>query len=150
MNRKIRQMMNKKLLLTLLVFISLSTTISTAYKLNVPKVLLPFHSSKLISFILEAKIENDSNEDLCFVWSSSRPDIVSIAPIYEGKTSKTGGSGENNRNECTSKAIVTAVSKHSQRLTSIILARETSKKTWKLNIMKAYGYIYASRSMAWI
>ncbi len=39
-----------------------------AYKLNVPKVLLPFHSSKLISFVLEAKTETDSNEELCFDW----------------------------------------------------------------------------------
>jgi hypothetical protein len=40
-----------------------------AYKLNVPKVLLPFHSSKLITFMLEAKSETpESSEDLCFVW----------------------------------------------------------------------------------
>ena len=39
-----------------------------AYKLNVPKVLLPFQSSKLVSFILEAKSETDSVQDLCFVW----------------------------------------------------------------------------------
>lgn len=39
------------------------------YKLNVPKVLLPFHSSKLISFVLEAKSENnEANEDFCFTW----------------------------------------------------------------------------------
>ena len=50
-----------------------------AYKLNVPKVLLPFHSSKLISFVLEAKSEtSDLTDEPCFIWSSSRPDIVSI------------------------------------------------------------------------
>ena len=40
-----------------------------AYKLNVPKVLLPYHSSKLITFTLEAKSESsESTDDLCFVW----------------------------------------------------------------------------------
>ena len=41
---------------------------SHAYKLNVPKVLLPFQSSQLVSFVLEAKSETDSVQDLCFVW----------------------------------------------------------------------------------
>lgn len=91
-----------------------------AYKLNVPKVLLPFHSSKLISFVLEAK-----PEDLCFVWSSSRPDIVSITPIYD-KTTKQKKEESSNNQECSSRAIVSAVSKHPQRFTSIILAKEIS------------------------
>jgi nuclear pore complex protein Nup210 len=92
-----------------------------AYKLNVPKVLLPFHSSKLISFVLEAKSEtSDLTDEPCFVWSSSRPDIVSITPIYEKTKQKQKEEG------CSSKATVSAVSKHSQRLTSIILAKETS------------------------
>ena len=60
-----------------------------------------------------------SDSELCFVWSSSRPDIVSITPIYEQNSYQ--------KNECTRKALVTAVSKHAQRLTSIILAKETSK-----------------------
>ena len=92
-----------------------------SYKLNVPKVLLPFHSSKLISFVLEAKSETpDINEDFCFEWSSSRPDIVSIQPIYDKPRRR------DESNECSSRALVSAVSKHSQRFTSIILAKETS------------------------
>ena len=95
-----------------------------AYKLNVPKVLLPFQSSKLVSFVLEAKSETDSVQDLCFVWSSSRPDIVTITPIYE-----RGASQERLRENggCSTRALVSAISKHPQRLTSIILARETSE-----------------------
>ena len=97
-----------------------------AYKLNVPKVLLPFHSSKLISFVLEAKSESpDLPEDLCFVWTSSRPDIVSITPIYD-KTTKQKKEESSNNQECSSRAIVSAVSKHPQRFTSIILAKEIS------------------------
>jgi nuclear pore complex protein Nup210 len=101
-------------------------TSTNAYKLNVPKVLLPFHSTKLITFQLEADGDTDPsnhNEDnLCFVWSSSRPDVVTITPIYDSSSKKTS--------ECSNKAIVSAVSKHPQRLTSIILAKET--KTDKL------------------
>jgi hypothetical protein len=111
-------------LLILITLINANIQSTRAYKLNVPKVLLPFQSSKLISFVLEAKTESESGEDLCFVWSSSKPDVVAISPIYEG--SKAKGGGGDNRNDCTAKAIVTAVSKHSQRMTSIILAKETS------------------------
>jgi hypothetical protein len=109
-------------LFLILIVINSNIQSSGAYKLNVPKVLLPFQSSKLISFVLEAKTETESSEDLCFVWSSSKPDVVAISPIYEGSKAKG-----DNRNECTAKAIVTAVSKHPQRMTSIILAKETSK-----------------------
>ncbi len=118
------------------VMVILLTTIlytqnTSAYKLNVPKVLLPFHSSKLISFMLEAKSESpDLIEEPCFVWSSSRPDIVSITPIYDKLRQKVNREEHgNNQNECSSKAVVSAVSKHSQRFTSIILAKEISKST---------------------
>jgi hypothetical protein len=122
-------------LFTLIIAACVATRPSAAYKLNVPKVLLPFQSSKLISFVLEAKTETDNGEDLCFVWSSSKPDVVAISPIYDtGKTGKAGcgdtnnniNNNRNDRSDCTAKAIVTAVSKHSQRMTSIILAKETS------------------------
>jgi len=114
-----------KLGFTLIAFLFYASQIE-AYKLNVPKVLLPFHSTKLITFLLEADGETDTSnhheDNLCFVWSSSRPDIVTITPIYDSSSKKT--------NECSNKAIVAAVSKHPQRLTSIILAKET--KTDKL------------------
>ena len=112
-----------KRLLALLVFLFMSQCVS-AYKLNVPKVLLPFHSTKLITFQLEADGESGAgnNEDLCFVWSSSRPEVVSITPVYDSSSKRSS--------ECSSQAIVSAVSKHPQRLTSIILAKEA--KTDKL------------------
>lgn len=122
---------SKVLALASLVFFVLLSTVpyeSNAYKLNVPKVLLPYHSSKLITFTLEAKTDSsESTDDPCFVWSSSRPDIVSITPIYQTRE-RTDSDGS--PNECSSKAIVSAVSKHAQRYTSIILAKET--KTDKL------------------
>jgi nuclear pore complex protein Nup210 len=63
--------------------------------------------------------------------SSSRPDIVSITPIYENDPKKDPNKNEyGNLNDCSTKAIVSAVSKHAQRLTSIILAKEI--KTDKL------------------
>ncbi|RNA18231.1 nuclear pore membrane glycoprotein, partial [Brachionus plicatilis] len=94
-------------------------------RLNVPKILLPIYSSKIINFTLEAKSELEPDtDDLCFAWSSSQPDIVSITPIYENRNAKFNGY------DCSHRAIVSALSKHSQRMTSIIFAEDL--KTNKL------------------
>lgn len=143
--------MDHRNLVALVILVVAAISSLDAYKLNVPKVLLPFHSSKLISFVLEVKTEQGAgdqsgsstgSEELCFDWSTSRPDIVTITPLYDTSSTKCspqddtsshslyGDGSETNtggRNECSRKAIVTAVSKHAQRLTSIILAKETSK-----------------------
>ena len=93
--------------------------IINSYKLNVPKILLPFYSSKITNFTLEAKHDLEpGTDDLCFVWSSSRPDLVSITPIYEKRNVKFNGY------DCSHRAVVSALSKHSQRMTSIIFAKE--------------------------
>ena len=93
--------------------------LNSSYKLNVPKVLLPFHSSNVINFTLELINEDDDikhqQQNSCFLWSSSRPEIVSIEPIYE-----------NQQEKCSTKAIVSSISKYPQRLTSIIIAKEIS------------------------
>jgi hypothetical protein len=88
-----------------------------AFKLNYPKVLLPFYSQNLVSFILEIKEENDINARSCFEWSTTRPDIISIAPIYE------------NNYKCSTKANVSAISRLPQRSMSIITVKETSTIT---------------------
>jgi hypothetical protein len=81
------------------------------------KVLLPYHSAQLVTFTLEARGEaSEASEAPCFVWSSSRPDIVAVQPIHDDAAG-----------QCSSRALVAAVSKHAQRYTSIILAKETSK-----------------------
>ena len=122
---------NNKISIAILIIINIfiHAQYVNSYKLNVPKVLLPFHSSKLISFVLEVESEaNTANEDLCFIWSSSRPDIVQITPIYDTKAAKAKYKDDyGNINECSSKAIVSAVSKHPTRMNSVILAKETSK-----------------------
>ena len=137
----------------------LLTWIVSSYKLNVPKVLLPFQTSKVTSFVLEASngghgsgaADNaDLNEDLCFTWlvyltnsrcclacflccsnsifrqttnrSSSRPEIVTIQPLAEPSSSNTSKPEE----QCSRRALVSAVSTHPYRLTSTILAKETS------------------------
>jgi hypothetical protein len=71
--------------------------------------------------VLEAKYEpHEFNQDeLCFEWSTSRPDVVTITPIFDSKSNYNS-----NLTECSSKAIVSAVSKQPQRLTSIIFAKE--------------------------
>ncbi|RNA20580.1 nuclear pore membrane glycoprotein [Brachionus plicatilis] len=110
--------------LTEIIFI-LSSVKANSYRLNVPKILLPFYSSKITNFTLEAKSELEPDtDDLCFTWSSSRPDIVSITPIYENRNAKFNGY------DCSHRAIVSALSKHSQRMTSIIFAKDI--KTNKL------------------
>ena len=98
------------ILKSLIIIIQLLSIIC-CYKLNVPKVLLPFHSSNAINFTLE--LINDEEDDSrqqqsCFSWSSSRPEIVSIEPIYEIQ----------NELKCSRKAIVSSISKYPQRLTS--------------------------------
>ena len=79
------------------------TTILSAYKLNVPNVLLPFHSSNVINFALELINEDDDHhqQTSCFNWSTSRPEIVSIEAIYD----------PNSQDKCSTKAIVSAISK---------------------------------------
>ena len=92
------------------------------------KVLLPYHSAQLVTFTLEARGEaseaSEASEAPCFVWSSSRPDIVAVQPIHDDAAG-----------QCSSRALVAAVSKHAQRYTSIILAKETSKSFLLLNFL---------------
>jgi hypothetical protein len=73
-----------------IVFVMLLTLkFCTSYKLNVPKVLLPFYSSQLMSFQLELRSEPGDPEHLCFTWSSSMTDYVTIEPILNPKNCST-------------------------------------------------------------
>ncbi|XP_074660511.1 nuclear pore membrane glycoprotein 210-like [Tubulanus polymorphus] len=80
---------------------------STAARLNVPKVLLPYYSNVATNFTLEVK-----PVDRCYTWTSSRSDVATVLPV------SADGAG------CSTKAIVTAVSKHPSRMTSIVLAED--------------------------
>nr|XP_049609528.1 nuclear pore membrane glycoprotein 210 isoform X7 [Syngnathus scovelli] len=76
------------------------------FKLNTPKVLLPFARGTRINFTLETT-------EGCYRWTSNRPDIASVQPIDE-ETSRG----------CSRTAVLQAVSTQPSRLTSTILAED--------------------------
>jgi len=82
---------------------------SSAHRLNVPRVLLPYYSKDPVSYLLEVKEPGGG----CFYWKSMRPDIGSVEPI--GK-------------ECSSKALITARSLHSAEQSAIIMATSSDGK----------------------
>ncbi|XP_031623845.1 nuclear pore membrane glycoprotein 210 isoform X2 [Contarinia nasturtii] len=79
-----------------------------AIKLNYPRVLLPIFDKLSINFTLEV-IEGG-----CFKWSSSRPDLITITPIYDDADSI----------ECSSKAVLTTVFREKRRSTAFVLAKD--------------------------
>lgn len=80
------------LLRLLLAFAIVQTT--TAYRLNVPRVLLPYHPTVPVSFVLEVTHPTGG----CFHWRSTRPDIVSV------KSLDSNGEGCSDRSEIRSVA----------------------------------------------
>ncbi|CAH1786082.1 unnamed protein product [Owenia fusiformis] len=86
--------------------ISLSLFISgtNSATLNVPKVLLPYFSAVPVNYTLEAS-------DGCYTWRSTRPEIVTVTPIFN-KEDPT----------CSRFAQVTAISKTPSRMTSVAIA----------------------------
>ncbi|KAJ7307312.1 hypothetical protein JRQ81_009319 [Phrynocephalus forsythii] len=76
-----------------------------AYKLNAPKVLLPFSREKHIPFALGA-------EGGCYSWYSTRHDMVTIEPLYENGTA------------CSRRAVLTALSSQAIKLASVVIAEE--------------------------
>ncbi|KAJ8384181.1 hypothetical protein AAFF_G00207990 [Aldrovandia affinis] len=78
---------------------------SGAYKLNIPKVLLPLARSTRINFTLEAT-------DGCYRWSSTRPEVASVEVL------------DLDDRQCSQRAVLQARSTQPTRLTSIILAED--------------------------
>ncbi|XP_077177559.1 nuclear pore membrane glycoprotein 210-like [Paroedura picta] len=76
-----------------------------AYKLNVPKVLLPFSREKRVPFVLGA-------EGGCYSWDSTRHDTVTIEPMYENGT------------VCSRRALLTTRSTQATKLASVVMAEE--------------------------
>ncbi|XP_070622690.1 nuclear pore membrane glycoprotein 210-like [Erythrolamprus reginae] len=88
-----------------LLAVALLTGPAGFYKLNVPKVLLPFSRDKRVPFVLGA-------EGGCYSWHSTRHDMVTIDPIYENGTA------------CSQKALLTTRSLQATKLASVIVAEE--------------------------
>nr|XP_060613914.1 nuclear pore membrane glycoprotein 210-like [Anolis sagrei ordinatus] len=76
-----------------------------AYKLNAPKVLLPFSREKRVPFVLGA-------EGGCYAWYSTRHEAVSIEPLYGNGTL------------CSQRALLTPRTSQAMKLASVIIAEE--------------------------
>ncbi|KAG1690966.1 Nuclear pore membrane glycoprotein 210 [Nymphon striatum] len=96
----------------LLLFTYLIVSVN-ASKLNVPRVLLPFKTSISTNYTLEV------TEGGCYRWTSSRPEVAIVTPVL----------GEDSENECSTRAIVTAVSTTPSRQSTIILATDEGSDT---------------------
>ncbi|XP_075220860.1 nucleoporin 210 [Lycorma delicatula] len=88
------------------VYVFLSTSVNSS-KLNVPRVLLPLFSDFSTNFTLVA--------DGCFKWRTSRLDVIQL--IQQDVDPVTG---------CSSKAVISAISKEMSRNTGIVFAEEVS------------------------
>uniref|UniRef100_A0A1B6DER5 BIG2 domain-containing protein n=1 Tax=Clastoptera arizonana TaxID=38151 RepID=A0A1B6DER5_9HEMI len=101
--------LNLSILLTLSYFITFVN--SNSAKLNVPRVLLPIFNDFSTNFTLEV------SEHGCYRWTSSRLDIIQIIPL-----------DTNSYLGCSSKAIVSTISKERIRNTVIVLAEDVSNE----------------------
>uniref|UniRef100_A0A8C4J8N3 Nucleoporin 210 like n=1 Tax=Dromaius novaehollandiae TaxID=8790 RepID=A0A8C4J8N3_DRONO len=100
-----RTAMRRARLSPLLFFLLLFLAAAHAFKLNVPKVLLPFSRELRVPFVLEA-------EGGCYSWYSTHYDIVTVEPIYENSTT------------CSQKALLSAQSSQAIKLSSVVIAEE--------------------------
>ncbi|CAF1020972.1 unnamed protein product [Adineta ricciae] len=82
---------------------------SAAIRMSQPKILLPYHPRIETNFTLEAT-------DGCFLWSSSRPDLVRIEPV-EPFAIKNG-------EKCSLHANIIAHTKQSLRSSATVYARD--------------------------
>nr|XP_056709486.1 nuclear pore membrane glycoprotein 210-like [Euleptes europaea] len=89
----------------LLTVLSLLVGPAGAYKLNAPKVLLPFSHETRVTFTLGA-------EGGCYSWYSTRHDTVTIEPVYENGTG------------CSRRALLTTYSTQATKLASVVIAEE--------------------------
>ncbi|VDK19256.1 unnamed protein product [Anisakis simplex] len=95
-------------ILTLIIVSSLQPFLE-AYRLNVPRVLLPYHPNVQVKYQL---VVSDP-EGGCFFWRSTRPDIVSVK-VLEPK----GSSG------CSDRAEIASTSKHDDEQIAVIFAED--------------------------
>ncbi|KAG4071558.1 hypothetical protein HA402_011712 [Bradysia odoriphaga] len=75
-----------------------------------PRILLPLFENVSVNYTLQV-IEGG-----CFTWTSSRPDLISITPIYVDRY-----------NDCSQQVVITAAtSRDHRRNTAVVLAEDTS------------------------
>ncbi|VBB31772.1 unnamed protein product [Acanthocheilonema viteae] len=96
----------RHLLLWLLWYLVLQTG---GYRLNVPRVLLPYHPSVQVTFDL---IVSDPTNG-CFTWRSTRPDTVAVKAV-----NPVGIKG------CSAKAQISATSKYAEEQMAVVFAED--------------------------
>ncbi|XP_011876898.1 PREDICTED: nuclear pore membrane glycoprotein 210 [Vollenhovia emeryi] len=84
-----------------------SATVSTAHRLNVPRVLLPAFNNFAVNFTLEV------TDGGCYKWSTSRLDIIQLIPI-----------NENFDMTCSQAILIQTVTRELTRNTAIVLAED--------------------------
>ncbi|KAJ6640907.1 Nuclear pore membrane glycoprotein, partial [Pseudolycoriella hygida] len=101
-----------------------------------PRILLPVFENLSVNFTLQI-IEGG-----CFTWSSSRPDLISITPIYVDRY-----------NDCSHQVVITAASSREQRRnTAVVLAEdlsagETLRADVILDIIHELGVLTTTREL---
>ncbi|XP_011343708.2 nuclear pore membrane glycoprotein 210 isoform X2 [Ooceraea biroi] len=83
--------------------------ITTAHKLNVPRVLLPIFNNFAVNFTLEV------TDGGCYKWSASRMDIIQLIPI-----------NENFDRTCSSVILIQTITRELTRNTAIVLAEDVN------------------------
>uniref|UniRef100_A0A1I8AJS5 Nuclear pore membrane glycoprotein n=1 Tax=Steinernema glaseri TaxID=37863 RepID=A0A1I8AJS5_9BILA len=100
-------------ILALFLCLSLGPRPASAFRLNVPRVLLPYHPTNPVAFLLEVTDPKGG----CFSWRSTRPEIVAVHTV------------DAHPSGCSSRAVVTAVSKHAEEHSAVIFAQDTQTGT---------------------
>ncbi|KAG8201918.1 hypothetical protein JTE90_027395 [Oedothorax gibbosus] len=100
--------MLRKIKITILITVLLCLSFGETAKLSVPRILLPYNTGVPTNYTLEVR------EGGCYKWSSSRYDLVSVTALPSDRE----------RASCTTKAIVSAVSRYPERENAIILAED--------------------------
>ncbi|XP_050315586.1 nuclear pore membrane glycoprotein 210 [Anthonomus grandis grandis] len=101
----------QKLFLSLLLYLSCTSRTICASKLNVPRVLLPIFNDFQTKFVLEA------TEGGCYKWTTTRSDIIQLTLL-----------SENEELQCSSKVIVSTVTKEAARNIAVVLAEDVHTK----------------------
>uniref|UniRef100_A0A1I7W2P4 Nuclear pore complex protein 12 n=1 Tax=Loa loa TaxID=7209 RepID=A0A1I7W2P4_LOALO len=83
--------------------------LTEGYRLNVPRVLLPYHPNVQVTFDLV--VSDPANG--CFTWRSTRPDTVSVKVV-----NPIGTKG------CSAKAQITATSKYAEEQMAVVFAED--------------------------
>uniref|UniRef100_A0A8R1XTR6 BIG2 domain-containing protein n=1 Tax=Onchocerca volvulus TaxID=6282 RepID=A0A8R1XTR6_ONCVO len=102
-------MMSKFHCLLLRLLLWYSVLLTDSYRLNVPRVLLPYHPTVHVTFDL---IVSDPSNG-CFTWRSTRPDTVSVKAVNPVGMKK-----------CSAKAQIAATSKYAEEQTVVVFAED--------------------------